>query len=322
VPASEKLVSLFEPHADIICKGSEVAYRHKLDLSTGASGLIFDVVIEAGNPADSERLLPMLERHIARYDRPPRKVAADGSYASRDDLSQAKARGVRDMAFHKKSGLKIEDMVRSRWVYRTLRNFRASIKGRHLVPQARRWLGSCTWRGLGHFRAYSVLGRRLQPRALRPSPTRLTHCKNPGRPAPAGPMALLEPPARAPCLRHAPLASTTRRMKTLPSNGEAPKNVHQTAAYGQALASRAIGASYDRSRPRVRFIMTCAASSAGAPRFARRRYDQAGRRGDRARAAPEAGWAGDEATARLPPWSPAHVLPRRDLTNSRDGGDL
>ena len=48
-------------------KGREVAYGHKLNLTTGTSGLILDLVIEAGNPADSERLLPMLERDIARY---------------------------------------------------------------------------------------------------------------------------------------------------------------------------------------------------------------------------------------------------------------
>jgi IS5 family transposase len=63
VAASDKLVSLFEPHADIIRKGREVAYGHKLNLTTGPSGLILDLVVEAGNPADSERLLPMLERH-------------------------------------------------------------------------------------------------------------------------------------------------------------------------------------------------------------------------------------------------------------------
>jgi len=32
------------------------------------------------------------------------------------------------MAFHKKSGLKVEDMVRSSWVYRRLRNFRAASR--------------------------------------------------------------------------------------------------------------------------------------------------------------------------------------------------
>src|SRR3954447_7677822 len=67
VPASEKLVSLFEPHADIIVKGArDVQYGHKVNLVTGKSGLILDVVIEAGNPADAERFLPMLDRHIAR----------------------------------------------------------------------------------------------------------------------------------------------------------------------------------------------------------------------------------------------------------------
>src|SRR5208282_737001 len=76
VPAGEKLVSLFEPHADIIVKGGrEVQYGHKLNLATGKSGLILDVVVEAGNPADAERFLPMLDRQIARRGRPPPMAA-------------------------------------------------------------------------------------------------------------------------------------------------------------------------------------------------------------------------------------------------------
>jgi IS5 family transposase len=76
IAANEKIVSLFEPHADIIVKGGrEVQYGHKLNLTTGRSGLILDLVIEAGNPADSDRFLPMLNRHIDFYgqapDRPP-----------------------------------------------------------------------------------------------------------------------------------------------------------------------------------------------------------------------------------------------------------
>ena len=47
-------------------------YGHKLNLVTGRSGLILDVVVEAGNPADAERFLPMLERQIARCGVPPR----------------------------------------------------------------------------------------------------------------------------------------------------------------------------------------------------------------------------------------------------------
>ena len=129
-------------------------YGHKLNLTTGQSGLILDLVVEAGNPADSERLLPMLERHIARHGEAPRQLAADGGFATRDNLSQAKARGVRDLAFHKKRGLRIEDMVRSRWVYRKLRNFRAGIEADISCLKRAYGLARCTWRGLSHFKAY------------------------------------------------------------------------------------------------------------------------------------------------------------------------
>jgi transposase, IS5 family len=155
VPAGEKLVSLFETHADIIVKGKgDVRYGHKLNLTTGRSGLILDVVIEAGNPADSDRLMPMLERHIDAYGAAPRQAVTDGGFASRKNLDRAKACGVLDMAFHKRSGLAIEDMVRSRWVYRKLRNFRAGIEAGISCLKRAYGLARCTWRGLDHFKAY------------------------------------------------------------------------------------------------------------------------------------------------------------------------
>ena len=155
VPAGEKLVSLFEPHADIIVKGGrQIQYGHKLNLATGSSGLILDVVIEAGNPADSERFLPMLDRHIARTGTAPRQTAADGGFASRANLAAAKDCGVTDVAFHKKCGIAIADMAKSPWVYRRLRNFRAGIEA--VISWFKRAYGGarCTWRGLEHFKAY------------------------------------------------------------------------------------------------------------------------------------------------------------------------
>jgi len=155
VPAAEKVLSLFEPHADIIVKGGrDVQYGHKLNLTTGKSGLILDVVVEAGNPADAERFLPMLERHVELYGAAPRQTATDGGYASRDNLTKGKAMGVSDVAFHKKRGLAIEDMVKSRWVYRKLRNFRAGIEAGISCLKRAYGLARCTWRGLSHFKAY------------------------------------------------------------------------------------------------------------------------------------------------------------------------
>ena len=40
----------------------DVQYGHKLTLSSGASGLALDVIVEDGNPADSGCLMPLLQR--------------------------------------------------------------------------------------------------------------------------------------------------------------------------------------------------------------------------------------------------------------------
>jgi IS5 family transposase len=155
VPASDKLVSLFEPHADIIVKSQrDVQYGHKLNFATGKSGMILDAVVEDGNPADSARFLPMLERHVSFYKEAPRQSAADGGYASRDNLKQAKAMGVSDVAFHKKCGLKIDEMAKSPWVYRQLRNFRAGIEAGISCLKRAYGLTRCTWRGINHFKSY------------------------------------------------------------------------------------------------------------------------------------------------------------------------
>ncbi|CDM60518.1 hypothetical protein LPU83_pLPU83b_0537 (plasmid) [Rhizobium favelukesii] len=63
---------------------------------------------------------------------------------------QVEPRRVRDMAFHKKSGLTIEEMVKSRWVYCKLRNFRAGIEAGISCLKRAYGLARCTWRGLDH----------------------------------------------------------------------------------------------------------------------------------------------------------------------------
>ena len=68
----------------------------------------------------------MLERHIAFYGEAP-----DGGRRRRlrqpSQPQPGEGLGVHDMAFHKKAGLRIKDMVKSNWVYRKLRNFRAGM---------------------------------------------------------------------------------------------------------------------------------------------------------------------------------------------------
>jgi IS5 family transposase len=155
LPASEKLVSLFEEHTDIIAKANRVIkFGHKLNIVTGKSCMILDAVIEQGNPSDSKRLIPLLGRQKDIYNCLPEQASADGAYASKDNLSDAKTLGVQDMAFHKKRGLKIEDMVKSKWVYRQLRNFRAGIESNISCLKRAYGLKRCLWKGWEKFKSY------------------------------------------------------------------------------------------------------------------------------------------------------------------------
>ncbi|MDQ3382110.1 MAG: ISNCY family transposase [Actinomycetota bacterium] len=155
VPATDKLVSIFEPHTDIIVKDRrETLYGHKICLTSGASGLVSDVVIEAGNPCDSTLALKMIQRQRDIYGKAPRQATFDGGFSSRANLTSLKELGVDDVAFSKGRGLEITDMVKSSWVYRCLRNFRAGIEGTISFLKRVFGLDRCAWSGLRSFKAY------------------------------------------------------------------------------------------------------------------------------------------------------------------------
>jgi len=155
VPAEEKLVSIFEPHTDIIRKDRrDTYYGHKVTFTGGKSGLLLDWVVEDGNPADSTLFLRMLDRQHALYGHYPRQAAADGAFASKHNLEEAKARDLDDVVFAKKRGLAVEDMASSTWVYRCLRNFRAGIEGMISFLKRVFGLARCTWKGAPAFASY------------------------------------------------------------------------------------------------------------------------------------------------------------------------
>jgi IS5 family transposase len=155
VPASEKIVSIFEPHTDIIIKDNrETEYGHKICLTTGASALVTDVVVEKGNPADCTLATKMIERHKEAFGTAPRQASFDGGFATRTNLDEIKALGVKDVAFHKRRGIEVEQMTSSQRVYKKLRAFRAGIEGSISFLKRVFGLERCTWRSFDSFRAY------------------------------------------------------------------------------------------------------------------------------------------------------------------------
>jgi IS5 family transposase len=155
VPADQKVFSIFEEHTDIIIKDRrDNHYGHKICLTGGASNLILDCVILEGNPADSTLVEQMLDRQNQVYGRYPLKVALDGGFASRGNLDIAKAKGVKDVCFAKKRGLKETDMCRSHYVYKKLRQFRAGIESGISWLKRSFGLTRCTWKGFRSFKSY------------------------------------------------------------------------------------------------------------------------------------------------------------------------
>lgn len=147
VPATEKLYSLFEPHTDIIIKGlREIEYGHKINLSTDAKGLITTLLIEEGNPCDTERFIPVLDAHQSLYQCVPETTIADGGYASQKNIENGKSMGIKRVGFHKKKGITLSAMGMKEKTLKALRNFRAGIEGN--ISELKRAFGAskATWK--------------------------------------------------------------------------------------------------------------------------------------------------------------------------------
>jgi len=156
VPSSEKVVSIFEPHVDIIVKDRrETLYGHKICLTSGASGMILDTVVQDGNPADSTLAVDMVKRQGEIYGKYPKQASFDGGFASRANLQEIKQLGVQDVAFSKGRGLDVTAMVKSSWVYRQLRRFRAGVEGVISFLKRCFCLDRCTWSGMESFKAFT-----------------------------------------------------------------------------------------------------------------------------------------------------------------------
>ena len=101
--STEKVISIFEDHTDVIRKGRrETYYGHKVCLTGGASSLILDCMVLGGNPADSSIAVDSVKRQKEICNRLPRQFAFDGGFASKTNLAEIKSLGPQDGAFSKR----------------------------------------------------------------------------------------------------------------------------------------------------------------------------------------------------------------------------
>jgi transposase, IS5 family len=148
VPAGEKIVSLFEPHTQIIVRhkaGKPVEFGRKLWLEEVDGGLVSGWRVLDTPGQDAPYLMPSLAAHQERFGKPPRLVTADRGVFSPRNEAGAAAAGVARLAIPAAGrGCTAERARREkqRWFRRGFR-FRAGIEGRISVLQRCYGLDRC-----------------------------------------------------------------------------------------------------------------------------------------------------------------------------------
>jgi IS5 family transposase len=162
VPASDKIVSIFEEHSDIIKRGksqSPTEFGHKVLLTTGKSGLITQYETFRGNPDDSGMLPGVLTIHENQYGQAPDNLCGDRRFFSQDNETIAYGKGVKRVSICKpgsrsKHRIQIE---KERW-FKKLQRFRAGIEGIISAMMRGYGLKRCLWKGWEAFQSYIGLG--------------------------------------------------------------------------------------------------------------------------------------------------------------------
>lgn len=134
VPASEKIVSLFEPHTSIICRNKPrkpVEYGHKIWLDEVDGGIVTRWEVLDGNPNDTLQWTLSLENHVRQFGKPPTQASADRGVYSAPNQQKANDLGVRRVILPK-PGYKSEKrkLLESQSWFKQGRKWHNGVEGR------------------------------------------------------------------------------------------------------------------------------------------------------------------------------------------------
>jgi IS5 family transposase len=147
VPAQEKIVSIFEPHTDIIVRGKEshpVEYGHKVWLNEVDGGIVSHYRILEGNPNDELQWEPSLQAHQKTFNSPPEQASADRGLYSAPNEKIAQDMGVQRVILPKRG---YKSKARQAYEHKDWfvegRKWHAGVEGRISVLKRAHGLGRC-----------------------------------------------------------------------------------------------------------------------------------------------------------------------------------
>jgi len=158
----DKILSIFEPHTEIIRKGKASKpneFGNLVKVQEAENQIITHYEVFAERPHDSELLVPAVEQHQRQFGRPPRMVAADTGFYSLKNERTIQAMGVRRVAVPSQSTKSSErrKLQRTRW-FRSGQRWRTGCEGRISVLKRRHGLSRCRYRGFEGMQRWVGLG--------------------------------------------------------------------------------------------------------------------------------------------------------------------
>jgi hypothetical protein len=167
-----KIVSLFEPHTEIIRKGKASKpneFGKLVQVQEAENQIITHYEVFAERPEDSQLLIPAVEQHQRQFGRAPRMVAADTGFYSLKNEKTIQGMGVTRVAVPSRSTKSSE----RRKLQSALVQGRAALadrmRGPHQRAEAAPWVESLP---LSRIRRYAAVGRSWscgrQPHSDRP----------------------------------------------------------------------------------------------------------------------------------------------------------
>lgn len=147
-----KVVSLFEPHTEIIRKGKAskpTEFGKLVQLQEAENQIITHYEVFAERPSDRELLLSSVEAQIRKLGCVPRLVTADAGFYSQAQERAVQQQGVKWVAVPNRSTTSVErkQMEKRRW-FKKAQRWRTGCEGRISVLKRRHGLTRCRYRGL------------------------------------------------------------------------------------------------------------------------------------------------------------------------------
>ena len=158
----DKIVSLFEPHTEIIRKGKAGKpneFGKLVQLQEAENQIITHYEVYDERLADQRLLIPAVKTHQRKLGRAPRLVAADAGYYSRANEETAHEMGVAYVSIPNRS-TRSEDRrkLQKRQWFKNGQKWRTGCEGRISVLKRRHGLARCRYHGVEGMRRWVGLG--------------------------------------------------------------------------------------------------------------------------------------------------------------------